>query len=311
MILSDISFYLECISLLKPQYARAELAKKKQLATFLKTWLFYNSTSKNIYWTGYSTKDGMVERVKEHRYSNLATTRYLLERELPFSSKIDQVLWVFERMQWNYTSGPENKSMSKLQQYEIFYGKYNGDLTRLYKEAKIDLLEEKSNSDFLYLLRNLLCEGVTPKTHFVEVELDSKQAKLFNKGVDYAIEKLKADIKYIKVYQKGFIISGKTFTDIYKAVEAGYLSSMKMSELQAFALRYRYDLVENKGPYRLRNTFDSQPGRAFKVLVDKTPVYFSTYNGKKVQKALIEKIAEYFDSKIVLFDSNLNMTESV
>ena len=86
---------------------------------------------------------------------------------------------------------------------------------------------------------------------------------------------------------------------------------MKMSDLQAFALRYRYDLVENKGPYRLKNTFDSQPGRAFKVLVDKTPVYFSTYNGTKAQKALIEKIAEYFDSKIVLFDSNLNMSESV
>ena len=84
---------------------------------------------------------------------------------------------------------------------------------------------------------------------------------------------------------------------------------MKMTDLQNFSLRCRYELNENRGPYRLRNTFDSQPGRAFKVFVEKTPVYFSTYNGKKAQKALIDKIADYFDSKIVLFDSNLNMTE--
>ncbi len=311
MILSDISFYLECISLLKPQYARADNAKKKQLATFLKTWLFYNSTSKNIYWTGYSTQDGMIERVKEHRYSNLATTQYLLEQELPFANKIEQILWVFERMQWNYTSGPENKKMSNLQQYETFYGRLRGDLHELYNEAEIELIEEKPGTDLLESLHNLLCNGVNSKTSFVEVELETKHMKLFNKGLDYAIEKLNANINYIKVYQKGFIISGKTFTDIYKAVEAGYLSSMKMTDLQNFSLRYRYKLNENRGPYRLRNTFDSQPGRSFKVFVEKTPVYFSTYNGKKAQKALIDKIAEYFDSKIVLFDSNLNMSEPV
>lgn len=311
MILSDISFYLECISLLKPQYARADNAKKKQLSTFLKTWLFYNSTSKNIYWTGYSTQPGMIERVKEHRYSNLATTRYLLERELPFSNKIEQILWVFERMQWNYTSSPENKKMSNLQQYETFYGRLRGDLHDLYNEAKIELIEEKPGADLLESLHNLFCKGATEKTSFVEIELETRHIKLFNKGLDYAIEKLNANINYIKVFQKGFIISGKTFTDIYKAVEAGYLSSMKMSDLLNFSLRYRYELNENRGPYRLRNTFDSQPGRAFKVLVEKTPVYFSTYNGKKAQKALIDKIAEYFDSKIVFFDSNLNMSESV
>lgn len=311
MILSDISFYLECISLLKPQYARADNAKKKQLATFLKTWLFYNSTSKNIYWTGYSTQPGMIERVKEHRYSNLATTRYLLEQELPFANKIEQILWVFKRMQWNYTSSPENKKMSNLQQYETFYGRLRGDLHDLYNEAKIELIEEKPGADLLESLHNLFCKGATEKTSFVEIELETRHIKLFIKGLDYAIEKLNANINYIKVFQKGFIISGKTFTDIYKAVEAGYLSSMKMSDLQNFSLRYRYELNENRGPYRLRNTFDSQPGRAFKVLVEKTPVYFSTYNGKKAQKALIDKIAEYFDSKIVFFDSNLNMSESV
>jgi len=309
MILSDISFYLECISLLKSQYAKADNAKKKQLATFLKTWLFYNSTSKNIFWTGYSTEKGMIERVKEHRYSNLATTQFLLEQREPTLNKVHQILWVFERMQWNYTSVIENKKLSKFQQYEIFYKKFNGDLNKVYKEANINLIEENSNSDFLQLLSNLLTNKVTYQTFFVEVELDSKHTKVFKQGINYAIENLKAKVNYIEVSKKGFIISGKTFTDIYKVLEAGYFSCMKTKDLQNFALKYKYNLNESKGPYRLNNTFDSQPKKSFKVLVEKTPLYFSTHINKNDQKNLIYKIADFLDSKVVYFQHDLTLFE--
>ena len=146
MLLSNITFFIECVNLLRLQYERASPTKRKQLATFLKTWLFYNSTSKNIYWTGLSTSKGLIEKVKEHRYSNLATTKYLLENEVRFDNNADQILWVFERMQWNYTSAKENGELSKLQQYDVFYGRLNGNLKTLYNEAEIELIEEKVRS---------------------------------------------------------------------------------------------------------------------------------------------------------------------
>lgn len=80
-----------------------------------------------------------------------------------------------------------------------------------------------------------------------------------------------------------------------------------MKDLISFASQYNYNLNENRGPYRIINNFISQPKRAFEVFVEETPVYFSTYNSSKTQISHMIKIAEYFDSKIILYSNDLSI----
>jgi|GEM_PF-5507691 len=307
MIISNISFFIDCVSLLREQYQNADTVKKNQLVTFLKTWLFYNSTSKSIFWTGMSTEGGKVEKVKEHRFSNKATTRYLLENDLQFENKVKQVLWIFERMQWNYTNKDENKRMSPLQQYETFYGRLQGSLNNLYSEATIALEDEKPNVNFYPKLENILQCTSSKKATIVEIEIESNKIKNFEKGLIYAVDKLNAKIDYITVPQRGFIISSLAFSDLLKAIQSGYLSCMKISELNRFALQYGYRLNQNAGPYRMQNTFNTQKDRVFKILVDRTPIYLTTYNNTVYKKDLINTLASFFDSKVYFFDAKLNL----
>lgn len=307
MLLSNISFFIECVNLLKDQYHKASPSKKKQLATFLKTWLFYNSTSKSIFWTGFSTKEGIVEQVKEHRYSTLASTKYLLQKDVRFENNRQQILWVFEKMQWNYTSSDENKRMSKLQQFETFYGRMKGELSELYREAKIELVEEKKGNNFYPTLDFFLNSIDSPNTIITEIELPRGLMNKFEKGLNYSITHLCSKVEVLKVPSKGFIIKAASYSNIFEAIQCGFLYSMKLDQLKKFSLANKYQLQENSGPYRLINTFVKETNRVFKVFVEKTPVYLSTYNNTNYKMQLMNRIAEFNDSILYFFDSKLNL----
>ena len=45
----------------------------------------------------------------------------------------------------------------------------------------------------------------------------------------------------------------------------------------------------------------------FKILVDRTPIYLTTYNNTAYKKDLINTLASFFDSKVYFFDAKLNL----
>ena len=62
MLISGILFYLKCIETLSNLPIQND-RQCKMLATFLKTWVIYNFSSKSIFWTGLSSPEGIVDRV--------------------------------------------------------------------------------------------------------------------------------------------------------------------------------------------------------------------------------------------------------
>jgi hypothetical protein len=304
MLISKITFFLDCVSILKQRYESANDAEKKQLATFLKTWLFYNSGSKEIFWTGCSTEKGRLERVKEHRYSNLATTTYLLKSDLKGFTNKGLLLWTFEHMQWNYTGKDENNRLSKWQQYESFYKKLDGDLIKLYETAEIELIDESENQNFYPRLSKLI--NNSKHKYYSEINIDSKNVGKFEQGLNYASNKLNIKLEYLKVPKRGFILGFENYSDFFKAVTSGFLFCMNKSLLERFFEEYSYSVNETKGPYRYVNNYTKEKNRVYEVqLKPKLSLYLSTYNSTVYKIDLLEKMAQFFDAEIRYYDKLL------
>jgi hypothetical protein len=304
MLISKITFFLDCVRILKQRYEIANNAERKQLATFLKTWLFYNSGSKEIFWTGCTTEKGKLERVKEHRYSNLATTTYLLKTDLNRFSNKDLLLWTFEHMQWNYTSKEENNRLSKEQQYDNFYKKLDGDLIKLYETAKIELIDESENHNFYPKLSKII--NNSKHKYYSEINMDSKNIGKFEQGLDYAANKLNIKLEYLKVPKRGYILGFENYSDFFKAVTSGFLFCMNKSLLERFLEEYNYSANESKGPYRYVNNYTKEKYRVYEVqLKQKLSLYLSTYNSTVYKIDLLEKMAQFFDAEIYYYDNNL------
>lgn len=304
MLISGIIFYLKCIETLRNVPIQND-RQRKMLATFLKTWLFYNSSSKLIFWTGLSSPEGIVDRVKEHRFSNLATITFILEKGLPNDNIRENILWIFERMQWNYTTVAENKKLSSLQQYKIFYFKLKGDIEELYRTASVDIKIFDSKANFFPTLKDFI---LNKSKITVEISLDTNFIQKFLNGINYAEDNIKFNDNYrvMEIPKKGILIAAKSYATLYKIILSGYLFCFKnTSSISQFRARYNYP--DDRGPFRLMNNFTTQMNRVFSITRNNYTIYSSTYRGKKDMIRLLEIVSDYFDSQITYFDQDFNL----
>ena len=226
MLISNIFFFIECADILRTKYSAGTGSQKKQLVTFLKTWLWYNSGSKNIFWRGWSTEEGRIERVKEHWYSNLSTANFLMDKGIRDLSRKEQVLWIFKRMQWNYTSVKENQRLIHDQDYTRFYGKLKGDASKLYENNNLVIGEEK-RVDLLPKLKDFFEAGTGSNTLYAEISFEEGNNRKFQKGISFASESLKIDYKDFMVSSKGWLVSTHGMSDMFKLLMSGFWAGMK------------------------------------------------------------------------------------
>ena len=304
MLISGILFYLKCIETLSNLPIQND-RQRKMLATFLKTWLFYNSSSKSIFWTGLSSPEGIVDRVKEHRFSNLATITFILKNGLPNDNIRENILWIFERMQWNYTTVAENKRLSSFQQYEYFYNKLNGDIGALYRKANVDIKIFDAEANLFSTLQDFI---LNTSTFTVEISLDTKFIQKFLNGIIYAEDNIKINDNYrvMEIPKKGILIAAESYATLFKIILSGYLFCFKnTTTINQFRARYNYP--DDRGPFRLMNNFTTQVSRVFSITRNNYTIYSSTYRGKEDMIRLLEIVSDYFDSQITYFDQDFNL----
>ena len=155
MLISQIDLFIQCAKALEPKHQTSTPQQKRQIETFLKTWLFYNSSSAEVFWTGMTSQsviDG-ADPIVEHWYGNLSSAHHIMNpgvRGACFfdQTKPQQVLEVFKFMQWNKTSKAENIKLRALQRPEVFFGQFQGDPRQIYRESGIHLIQR--GQDTLY-----------------------------------------------------------------------------------------------------------------------------------------------------------------
>ena len=321
MILSEINFFIKCARELKPIHEDALPPRKKQLETFLKTWLWYNSSSKNIFWTGKTSEAGIINRVKEHQYSNLSSVRYIMDNEIMNENFFDlsnqeQFKRVFKFMQWNYTSSAENISLKQFQDANVFYGvEINGDPEIAYQMAEINLFEENETANILPRLNSFLEYNGDTVGYIFEIDLTNRRLTNFMTYLTDASNRFGIELFVIQFSKKGCIYrlinNQNNFTDLYRLTMYSLWKCFRnTNEIDEFLNTYNYAIVEN-GPYRIINNF-TYPTRAFPIETahqNYGEIYLDTYNDIPYKFNLISKILDFFDATCVVYDYNLDIVD--
>lgn len=305
MLISNISFFIDCIESLRPKYKKGNPKQKKQLATFIKTWIWYNSGSQNIFWTGKSSRKGIV---KEHWYSNLTTAIHLLKDGLNDKSQKEKIIWLFERMQWNYTSKEENRKLIPEQEYKRFFGFHNGDPLSAYDYLQIDLFSENENPPSKKI-RDFLNKERNEKHLIAEIGFDETDASNFMKSVNQSKERHRWEVDILKVSNTNIVISATTFSDLFMVLMTGTLGMLQVNELQDFLRDLGYKANEKKGPYRFINNYITQPNRVFAIKTKAGDVFMTTYNSSDYKYSLLSRLGDYMQINFVFYDHHLKEAE--
>lgn len=324
MIIKEIKFFLEFAKELKPFYDNANSDQQRQILTVLKTWLFYNSNSKNIFWTGRSSAAGMKQRVKEHQYSNLSSVKYIMNDEIGNVCFFDlsnqkKFIKVFGFMQWNYTSKEENNRLREFQDASIFYApEINGDPVISYQLAKIELITENETADMLSKFNSFFqYEDIQQEGLIFEIDLTNQRLTKFIQNLTEASIHFGIQLQVIQLSKKGCIYrlnkDQNNFTDLYRVTMCSLWKSFRNStEIEKFLNTYNYVINEN-GPYRNINNFQ-YPNRAFSIDIinnHENFVYIDTYNDIPYKYNLMSKILDYFDANLVVYDFNLKQQHPI
>jgi hypothetical protein len=317
MIIKEIQFFLEFANELNSFYNNANPNQKRQILTVLKTWLFYNSHSKNIFWTGRSTTAGQIQRVKEHHYSNLSSVKNIMNDDIGIDSffalsKKSQFIMVFKFMQWNYSSKEENNRLKEFQDADIFYGpEINGNPEIAYHYADIDLTIEDDTADLLPQFISFFKYENNQKDGLIfEIDLSNQRLTKFIQHLTEASAHFGIEFQVIQLSKKGCIYRLKkkhnNFSDLYRITMFSLWKCFKnKKEIETFLHMYHYT-VSDDGPYRNINSFQ-YPNRAFEVdIYHQNPIFLDTYNNTNTKYNLMSKLLDFFDSTLQIYNFELN-----
>lgn len=337
MILSELKFFILCAEQLKPIYVNAGPAQQNQIATFLKTWLFYNSSSKEIFWTGRTSiaaNKGNARVVKEHWYGNLSSARRIFT-DVPFDytingeivqttffnlSKKQQFLEVYKFMQWNYTTATENQNVRPYQNYGIFYGEeINGDPHEAYELAGIELMPPTPNANMLNRVTDFLNTN-NNDAYIFEIDLVGNRLGTFLQFLNHQNETIHPGINNVKIDSIKFLNKGciykiqnntKNLTDLYRRTMYSLWNCFEnQNEIDQFLEENNYTTGDN-GPYRNQNNF-TYPNRAFYIDINYANhprIWLDTYNDSSYKYSLITKLLDFFNASCIIYDFDLEISE--
>lgn len=325
--IGDIKFFIQFAENLRELYQNANESRRRQLATMLKTWMFYNSTEKDIFWTGKSSESVLDggNKVKEHHYGNLSSVEYILNPEIGNEdffelTKANQLLRIVKFMQWNYTTPAENQSLRIFQNTNRFYNEFNGDPNLIYKEAGISLVDVDLETNLLPKLENFFNHlvGQHNNSNIFEVTLSNNLLDTFCRNLEQGANHFELNISFVKIGKKGVvykITNRSSFANFYKVTMFALWRCFKNQEEIQIFLNETNREIGQFGPFRQCNSFDSTYGNyAFSIpiiegsLFDNTIWLWSRYNDAERYR-LISQILEFFDASLYVYDNDLNIKE--
>ena len=301
MIILDIQFFLSCVKEIKPLYVISNDNHKRQLETFIKTWIFYNSSQKKIYWTGKSsTMVTPQDKVKEHWYGNLSSAKYCLNNMVFCEgNQIKNFLKVFAFMQWNYTTQNQNISLIPFQNYDMFYkpNEIKGDPEEAYRRAGIEFITDPHHVNLLPVIEQFLSIDIT-ECHIFEIVLKGQYLINLTNALQHY-----NDIVSLKIGDKGMLVKtvSRDFTNCYKIVMTEILNTISGT---VYAESFLGLVNQNTGPYRFENNF-TYPNRSFSVNFNNTIIYLNTYNPNKYKYDKLIQVLDILDGNCLVYDKNL------
>ena len=282
-IKSEISVFIKCLPPLRIVYEQSDLKQKKSIATFFKTFLFYNSTLKSVFWTGLATSKRA--RKKEHWYSTLTTAVQLLEKShdaLDFDEKsdADKIFWIYRRMQWNYATKSQNGALKKQQGIDLFFSTHNGDPKSPYDFLRIPLniVDASPRSNALLALER------ERKSFLAEIEFVDKKVLTANRArmIRQSIGKFCKRHKKIETYGN----------DQNQYRSSNLLVVSKSLKLLVIALQES-----------IRESVDSMEWEVFERFCIAHQI---NHTRRSDRLPYLNRMEDFFGIKIHLFDSSLN-----
>jgi hypothetical protein len=329
-IIKDVKFFIQCSENLRELYDNTDENRQRQLITMLKTWLFYNSSSKDIFWTGKSSRsvlNGGHTIVKEHWFGNLSSAEFILNPNVGHEdffglSKIEQFLKIFQFMQWNYATQKENQMLRNFQNPNRFYNEFNGNPNLIYNEARIDLVDVHPENNLLTqferFFNNENYQEENNNSYVFEVTLSNNLLVTFCDALEAAENYFQIEVRKMKIGKKGMVFrinSRNSFASFYRiTMFALWRCFSNQKQIQNFLVETNRVIGET-GPYRYENNFDARFGNyAFPLTIVEGDLFNNTvwlwarYNDSEKYR-LLSQILEFFDANLFIYDHNLNLLE--
>lgn len=328
MLISQIDLFIQCAKALLPKHQKSTPQQKRQIETFLKTWLFYNSSSAEVFWTGRTSKSVIEggDPIAEHWYGNLSSAHYIMNKGVSGTSffnltKPQQLLEIFKFMQWNRTTKAENIMLRPLQRPEFFFSQFQGDPLQIYQEAGIQLIQ--IGKDLLDDLTNFFDYAASnskeKKTIFDIAMSQSRRLNQFRDNLFLASRNFDLKLLFIRVGNKGCFyrinndgIKKNSMASFYKITMTALLKLFKsQEEFSQFLENYNYQVTDN-GPYRLANTFDQRHiNRTFSVDLRKgihpSTIWLWTRMSDERKYIQLMELFEFFGAGFVVYNYNLSL----
>jgi hypothetical protein len=309
MIIFNILFYLKCIDEFYNLYNHQDTTteQKNAIESILKVWLFYNS-SNEMYWTRYISSVGRIEtkRVKEHRYSNKSSIKFILSNDktmhsILFNEKSNQekVCDILKFMQWNYTSKKENQDLKKFQNYSDFYTIYKGNPDLAYEKANITLelfnkLDEMN--DLSWKFSSLFLCDVS-----VVIEISLEDKKLLNKFYNHYRFHNPGNI--IRLGKKQVVISHIDHFLCFKSIVQELTKALHLKVFETFIREKGIDLNEVSSPYSM-----NEKNKESIKLYDNPKTYFIT-SEKNIENyySLLDDLLSFVNGKLIVYSKDLKI----
>ena len=330
MLISQILFFIKCANTLRPTHEKSNTIQKRQIETFLKTWLFYNSSSRAIFWTGQSSQAVIngENQVKEHWYGNLSSAHYIMNPEILdedfflLDARV-QVLNVFKFMQWNYTTRGENNRLRQLQKPDVFFSHYMGNANVMYEDAGITLTVIREN--LLPILENFFNYPLidsNDKNSIFEINSDQKDVlDSFVNNLTNTANAIENNISIVTILGKGCFYRNRndnktiSFANLYRiTMTALWQLFGSQEEIQEFLTFYNHQ-ISDSGPYRNANTFPQNYGDySFSIQIT-DGVYFpntlwlSTRYNDEQRYIQLSKLFDFFGMSLTIYNYNLELRD--
>jgi hypothetical protein len=302
-MIHEILFYLTCCESLKDTYKNANDGNKERVETFLKTWLFYNSGPKDIFWRGTVShglgNQNFKDSVKEHWYPNKSVTKHIMSDGFLQKSKIEQISEIFQYMQFNLTTKAENNRLKKYQVYQIFYDRegVNGDPAIAYERANVNLKQLDPCADKLDAFKSFLTPNKT-KVYYLQINAAKAVINKFTTIADTI------EVEILHLGNRCVLFKGE-LRKIQKIIFEGFINSITENELEEF-----YNQIDNRTdnkPIRRENNFTTEQRRVVSITPQQAnfpiieTLYYTTYRGIDYLFPWFKKMIEFRDGDVFLF----------
>jgi hypothetical protein len=329
MLISQIDLFIQCAKALLPKHQKSTPQQKRQIETFLKTWLFYNSSSAEVFWTGLTSQsviDG-AQPIAEHWFGNLSSAHYVMNLDVQSANFFDQakpaqILEVFKFMQWNKTSKAENIKLRALQRPEVFFAQFQGDPRQIYQLAGIHLIQRGHNT--LNEIESFFDYGSNGSSNAKKTIFDigmapKRQLVNFRDNLILASTSIGLELKFVQVSNKGcfYRINNEgiqnSMASFYRITMTALWGLFRnQEEVSQFLATYNYQISSNTGPYRNANTFDDSYGSysfCINLLqgVAQGEIWLWSRNNDERKYLQIMELFEYFGASLVVYDYNLDL----